>query len=179
MKPKPGEITPHVVTPNAPVASPTFATPPPPPVVTAPPVESTSVLQWKATPPTISIKGGGHKTFTVTVTNPTDGTVTLPQPLSCAPVLRGPKGVAFGFGVCVEMAQVMSPHQTSLTHTYTIYATDSASAGGNALKPGNYTATIENLFTVNVHITALTRQTLGPEVRLRIAEHRHAAHSSR
>jgi hypothetical protein len=47
----------------------------------------------------------------------------------------------------------MSPHQ-KLAHTYTIYATDSASAGGNPLKAGNYTATIENLFKVNVHITA-------------------------
>jgi len=111
------------------------------------------VLQWKTTPSAISIKAGGHKTFTVTVTNPTAGTVTLPQPLSCAPTLRGPKGATFGFGVCVEMVQVLSPHQV-LSHTYTIYATDSASAGGNALKPGNYTVTIENLHTVNVHITA-------------------------
>ena len=155
--PKPANVTPPIVTPTAPVATPTAATPPPPPV-TAPPVitpavEPTSVLQWHATPASISVTGGGHKTFTVTVTNPTAGTVTLPQPLSCAPVLRGPKGVAFGFGVCVEMTQSMTPHQ-QLAHTYTVWATDSASAGGNALKAGNYTATIENLFTVPVHITA-------------------------
>lgn len=150
----PVNVAPPVVEPNAPVASPTIAPPPPPPPVEpTPPVASPSDLRWTSTPASITVKGGGHKTFTVTVTNPTDGTVTLPHPLSCAPVLRGPKGVAFGFGVCVEMAQVMAPHEV-LTQTYTIYATDTASADGNALKPGNYTATVENLFVVPVHITA-------------------------
>ncbi len=151
--PTPVKVVPQPVSPNVPVASPTNATPPPAPPVLTPPVEPTSVLQWKATPSAITIRAGGHKTFVFTVTNPTDGTVALPQPLSCAPVLRGPKGVAFGFGVCVEMTQVMSPHQ-QLSHTYTIYATDSAGAGGQPLKPGTYTATIDNLFRVNVHITA-------------------------
>jgi hypothetical protein len=131
---------------------------PPPPVapteppVTAPPSYPPSALQWAATPAALTIKSGGHRVLTVHVTNPTDGTVTLPHPLSCAPTLRGPKGHMIGFGVCEEMAQVMSPHD-QLTQRYTIYATDTAAAGGGAVAPGTYTASVENLFDVKVTIT--------------------------
>jgi hypothetical protein len=106
-------------------------------------------LQWSATPAALTIKSGGHASFTVHVTNPTNGTVTLPHPLSCAPTLRGPKGHTIGFAVCEEMAQVMSPHD-ALTQTYVI----TASSDGTALAPGTYTATVENRFDVKVTITA-------------------------
>src|SRR5262249_16958730 len=96
-----------------------------------------------------TIKSGGAGVVTVWVTNPTDGTVTLPHPLSCAPTLRGPKGHVIGFAVCEEMAQVMAPHDT-LRQKYAI----TASSDGNALAPGDYTATVENLFDVKVKIPA-------------------------
>ena len=154
--PKPKTVHPRPPASGAPgavVASPPVnaAPPPPPPPVaptqppaTSPPAEPASVLQWTATPASLSIPAGGHATLTVHVVNPTDGTVTLGNPLSCAPVLRGPKGQAIGFGVCEEMAQVMSPHD-ALTQRYTITAPST---------PGNYTATVEHLFTVKVKVTA-------------------------
>jgi hypothetical protein len=150
---------PASIAPQTPVSSPPVvpAPPPPPPVaptqppVTAPPSYPPSVLQWKATPDALTIKSGGHAALTVHVTNPTDGTVTLPHPLSCAPTLRGPKGHVIGFAVCEEMAQVMNPHDT-LTQRYTIYATDTASPDGGALSPGYYTLSVENLFDLKVTV---------------------------
>jgi len=90
--------------------------PPPPPVVPQEPPETTpavsppSVLRWSATPAALAIPAGGHKTLTVHVVNPSEGTVTLGHPLSCAPTLHDAKGHAIGYGVCVEMAQLMAPH---------------------------------------------------------------------
>ena len=149
----PAVIAPTVSAPPNVVSPPPAVTPATPPPVTVPPAEPTSVLQWKSTPVALSVKGGAHISFTVTVTNPTSGTVTLPTPLSCAPVLRGPHGAAFGFTVCEQMAQLMSPHQ-QLTQRYTIYATATGDPSGRALKPGAYTATVEGLYNVKVHITA-------------------------
>jgi hypothetical protein len=51
------------------------------------------------------------------------------------------------------MAQIMAP-RSQLTQHFTIYATDTASAGGQPLKPGVYTATFENLFKIKVHVAA-------------------------
>ena len=73
----------------------TPATAPPPPVtapppVTTPPAEPASVLRWTATPAALSVKGGAHASVTVTVVNPTKGTVTLGTPLSCAPTAARP-----------------------------------------------------------------------------------------
>ena len=150
---------PASIAPKTPVSSPPVVgaapPPPPPPVapteppVTAPPSYPPSVLQWTATPAALTIKSGSAGVLTVEVTNPTDGTVTLPHPLSCPPTLRGPKGHVIGYGVCTEMAQIMSPHQT-LRQKYVI----KASSDGGALAPGNYTASVENLFDVKVKITA-------------------------
>jgi hypothetical protein len=89
----------------------------------------------------------------VHVVNPSNGTVTLGHPLSCPPTLRGPKGHVIGYAVCTEIAQLMAPH-AELTQRYVIYATDTAAAGGGALAPGAYTATIENLFAMKVTVTA-------------------------
>jgi hypothetical protein len=146
--------TPVVAAPPATIAAPAATTPvaaTPPPVV-APPVEPTSVLRWTATPASLSITRGARASLTVTVANPTKGTVTLGTPLSCAPTLRGPGGVAIGGSVCEQLAQVMQPH-SELIERYTIFATDTGDASGQALAPGSYTAIIENLFKVKVNVT--------------------------
>ena len=149
------------IAPHTPLSSPpavAVAPPSPPPAIaptepppTAPPSYPPSVLQWSATPGALTIKSGEHAVLTVHVTNPTNGTVTLPNPLSCAPTLRGPKGHVFGSRVCAEMAQLMAPHD-QLTQHYTIYATDTAAAGGGTLTPGYYTVRVENLFNVRVTV---------------------------
>ena len=113
-----------------------------------------SVLTWQTTPSALTIKAGGHAVVSVTVTNPTDGNVTLGQPLSCPPVLRPEHGgAAIGGGVCAQMAQVMSPHQT-LTQQYRIYATSTGDASGPPLATGRYTARFENLHSIWVTVTA-------------------------
>jgi hypothetical protein len=163
-KPKPPKQVPAQnpppvsIPPETPVSSPPAVVVPPPveppaPPDTTPPVSPSSVLQWSATPAALTIPAGGHKALTVHVVNPSDGTVTLGHPLSCPPTLRGPNGKAVGYAVCVEMAQLLAPHD-ELTQEYTIYATDTGAAGGAALKPGAYTATIDNRFTVKVTITS-------------------------
>ena len=151
--PAPPPVVPPATIAPAPVTTPAVATPPPPPPVPAPPAEPLSVLEWRAAPPVLTVTSGGRVSFTVTVVNPTNGTVTLPNPLSCAPVLRGPKGAQFGFSVCTEITLAMRPHQTR-AQRYTIYATDSGAAGGTPLPPGRYTATIENRYTIGVDITS-------------------------
>jgi hypothetical protein len=164
-KPKPPKkaVTqepPASVAPQTPGSSPPVAVaPPPPPVLpqeptdTTPAVSPPSVLQWSSTPGALTIPAGGHASLTVHVVNPSAGTVTLGHPLSCAPTLRGPKGHVIGYSVCVEMAQLLAPHDQA-TQRYVIYATDTAAAGGDALPPGTYTATIENLYDVRVTVTA-------------------------
>ena len=99
--------------------------------------------------PRLSVAAGAHIVVTIKVVNPTSGTVSLPTPLSCAPTLRGPKGAVFGSTFCEQMTQQMAPH-SKLTQHYTIYATDTAAAGGNSLNPAVYTLTFENLFRTNV-----------------------------
>jgi hypothetical protein len=129
------------VTPTVPTTVPTPSYPP-------------SVLTWQTAPSALTIKAGSSASIVVTVTNPTDGNVTLGQPLSCAPVLRAEHGgAAIGSGVCVQMAQVMSPLQT-LTQQYRIYATSTGDASGSPLAPGRYTARFENLYSVWVTVTA-------------------------
>jgi hypothetical protein len=118
------KTTPNVVasspasTPNAAAPAPTAAPQP----QTSPP----SALQWTA-PASISVKHGAKTTIHVTAHNPTKGTITLPNPLSCAPTLDNS-------GFCVEMAQLVQPG-ASASATYTIDATNVA--------PGHYTLAIE------------------------------------
>lgn len=125
-------------------------TPTAPPVVT-PPVEPASVLNWNSAPAALHVKTGKNTTFTVTVSNPTAGTVTLGQPLTCAPSLQTKQGAPIGAGLCEAMAQVMSPQQT-LTQQYTISAIDSGT--GKALAPGSYVVRVENLFSIPLTVTA-------------------------
>lgn len=151
--------TPAVVPPAPPVSgqSPgsvgSGATVPTAPSVTMPPSEPPSVLQWTATPSTLSIKSGAHALLTVTVVNPTNGTVTLGHPLSCPPTLQPLHGAPLGATVCAEMAQIVSPHSRLVQH-YTIYATDTGAADGKPLAAGSYLANVENLHNVKVTVTA-------------------------
>ena len=135
---------------GTPSVTPTTLSTPPPTIAEYPP----SSLTWKATPAALTMKAGGHATISVTVANPTDGTVTLGQPLSCAPILTPENGgSAIGNGVCVEMAQIMAPHQV-LTQQYTIYATSSGDASGTALATGRYAVRFENLHSMWMTVTA-------------------------
>ena len=79
--------------------------------------------------------------------------MTLGHPLSCPPTLRDAKGHVVGAMVCTEMAQLLAPHEQQ-TQQYVVYATDSGTAGGAALAPGAYTASVENLFDVRVTVAA-------------------------
>jgi hypothetical protein len=135
-------VAPPPVTPTVPTTLPVTPSYPP------------SVLTWQATPAALTIKAGGHAGVSVTVLNPTDGTVTLGQPLSCQPVLTPENGgAAIAPGVCAQMAQLMSPLQT-LTQPYTIYATTTGDASGQPLAIGRYRARFENLHSNWVTVTA-------------------------
>jgi hypothetical protein len=123
------------------------------PPATAPPVESPSVLTWRSSPGTLDLTAGAHMTFTVTVTNPTDGTVTLGVPLSCAPTLETAHGAAISNVMCEQMAQVLQPHQ-SLAQQYTVYATSTGDATGTPLAAGRYIVRVENLSSIPVTVTA-------------------------
>jgi hypothetical protein len=141
---------PNAVAPQAPASvAPTAATAPP----TMPPSSPPSVLQWTTTPSAISMKAGGSAFLTVTVVNPTTGNVTLGHPMSCAPTLKPLHGSPIGGAVCVEMAQILGPHEQVVAH-YTIYATDTADASGAPLTSGAYVVNIENLHDVKVTVTA-------------------------
>ena len=123
------------------------------PPVTAPPVESPSVLRWQSSPATLDLTAGAHLTFSVTVSNPTDGTVTLGVPLSCAPTLETAHGAAISNVMCEQIAQVLSPRQT-LTQQYTVYATSTGDATGTPLAAGRYIVRVENLSSIPVTVTA-------------------------
>lgn len=158
VKPRVSVPAPSVVTiPN--VGSPTTAGTPAvtPPLPTTPPTTPSfppSVLTWQTTPSALTIKAGDHATISVAVLNPTDGNVTLGQPLSCAPVVTPEHGGnAIGNGVCVAMAQVMTPLQT-LTQQYTIYATSSGDASGTPLATGRFNVRFENLHSIWMTVTA-------------------------
>jgi hypothetical protein len=133
-----------------PTTPPSVATSPPP--VSTPPVEPTSALEWSATPSRLSVNGGAQMVVTVAVVNPTNGTVTLGTPLSCPPTLRGPRGAVIGGTFCEQITQTVQPH-SKLTHRYTLYATDTANAGGRPLPPGIYTATVEHQLEITINVT--------------------------
>ncbi len=134
---------------GTPAVTPTLPTTPP-----TTPSYPPSVLVWQTTPAALTVKAGGHATVAVTLLNPTDGNVTLGQPLSCAPVVTPEHGGnAIGNGVCVAMTQVMTPLQT-LTQQYTIYATSSGDGSGTPLATGRYRVHFENLHTIWMTVTA-------------------------
>jgi hypothetical protein len=110
-------------------------------------------LRWTTSPSAVSIKAGGSVFLTVTVVNPTAGSVTLGHPMSCPPALQPVHGSPIGGLVCSEIAQIMAPHSHVVAH-YTIYATDTADASGAPLATGAYIVNIENLHNVKVTVTA-------------------------
>ncbi|HEV7524436.1 MAG TPA: hypothetical protein VGP92_05690 [Acidimicrobiia bacterium] len=119
-----GAITPHVTNPA------------PPPTAAPAKNYSASVLTWQA-PRSLTMAAGTTKTFSVTAHNPTDGTVTLPHPLGCAPRLDGQ-------GVCTEMAQLVGPGATASANL-TLDATGIAA--------GHYSISIEGVLTIAVTVT--------------------------
>jgi len=134
-------VGPPAVTPSLPTTPPTTPSYPP------------SVLTWQTTPAAFEVKSGGNAIVSVTVSNPTDGTVTLGQPLPCLPVLTPEHGgAAIAPGVCAQMALVMSPHQ-ALTQQYRIYATTTGDASGAPLPTGRYKAEFENLHKIWMTVT--------------------------
>jgi hypothetical protein len=124
---------------QAPVTAPPNTVPvsavvPPP---TTPKQYPTSALTWTA-PSTLTIKYGTQKTISVTAHNPTDGTVTLPHPLSCAPTLDGS-------GVCAEMAQLIAPGASA----HADYVIDA-----HYVAPGAYTLNVEGVWKIAVTVTS-------------------------
>jgi hypothetical protein len=114
----------------------------PPPVITpttpAPPKQyGTSVLTWNA-PGRLTVASGHAATFSVTAHNPTDGTVTLPHPLSCTPRLDHGE-------MCSQVVQIIA-------------AGGSASAGytidAHGVAAGSYQLRIEGALTIPVTVTA-------------------------
>jgi hypothetical protein len=106
-------------------------TPVPPPKQYGP-----SVLTWDA-PRSLAIATGKTKTLSVAAHNPSDGTVTLPHPLSCAPRLDHGE-------ICPEMVQQIGSGQ-SASARYTIDAT--------GIAKGTYTLKIEGVLTVQVTVS--------------------------
>jgi hypothetical protein len=114
-------------------------TPPTPAPTTTPPPPKQygpSVLTWDQ-PHQLTIRAGYTKVLPVTAHNPTDGTVNLPHPLSCAPRLDHSE-------MCPEMVQPMGPGQ-SASAQYTIDA--------RGVAKGNYTLSIEGVLTVRVTVS--------------------------
>ena len=128
---------PVVVLPNVPATA--------PPVVIAPTTPATmpaqpqaspiSVLQWHV-PAAVSVKSGATTSIAVSAYNPSNGVVTLPVPLSCAPRLHHDE-------VCPEMAQLVNPGETA-NATYTIDAT--------GVKRGTYTLKVEGIAPITVTV---------------------------
>ena len=120
--------TQHVVAPPASVAAPT--------TVGAPKQYGASALTWTA-PSSLTIASGKTAPLSVTAHNPTDGTVTLPHPLSCTPRLDHGE-------ICTEMVQLVGAGQ-SASAQYTIDA--------HGIAAGHYTLNIEGVLTVAVTVS--------------------------
>jgi hypothetical protein len=126
--------TPRVVTAPPQAPAPAFAPPP-----TAAPTKNygPSVLTWSA-PHSMTVLEGSTAILAVAAHNHTDGTVTLPRPLSCAPRLDHGE-------ICPEVVQVLA-RGTSAGAQYTIDA--------HGIAPGHYTLTIEGVLAVGVTVRA-------------------------
>jgi hypothetical protein len=130
---------PTTVAAAAPPATVSAATTPATPVPTtaAPPKQyPPSVLTWDQ-PQRLTIRAGFTKMLPVTAHNPTDGTVNLPHPLSCAPRLDNSE-------MCPEMVQQIGPGQ-SASAQYTIDA--------KGIAKGTYHLKIEGVLTVQVTVS--------------------------
>jgi hypothetical protein len=132
-------------TPRAPLTSaPVIVVPPSLPKSTTPPTAPPALTQyppssirWTA-PASLTIAHNAQTTITVVALNPTNGTITLPHPLACAPTLSGN-------GACVEMAQILAPGETASAR----YKID-----GAEVSPGIYTLVVEGVLKIKVVVTA-------------------------
>ncbi len=127
-------VTTAVVAPGPSAPPATVAAPP-----TAPPPKQygPSVLTWSA-PHSMTVVEGTSAILAVAAHNHTDGTVTLPHPLSCGPRLDHSE-------ICPEVVQLVA-HGTSAGAQYTIDA--------RGIAPGHYTLRIEGVLTVAVTVRA-------------------------
>ncbi len=127
----------HVVSPTS-ISAATATTPPPAAATTAAPPKQygPSALTWTA-PSSLAMTAGHTATLSVTAHNPSDGTVTLPHPLACAPRLDQGE-------ICPQMVQLISSGQ-SASAQYTI--------DGRGFAPGHYTLKIEGVLTVAVTVS--------------------------
>ncbi len=94
-----------------------------------------SALTWSA-PLSITVQHGQSTAYSVTAHNPTDGSITLPHPLSCAPTLDNS-------GMCSEIAQII-PAGGTVSVMYSLDAN---------VAPGNYTLDIEGVLKIPVDVT--------------------------
>jgi hypothetical protein len=109
----------------------------PVPTTAAPPKQyPPSALTWDQ-PHRLTIPAGSARVLPVTAHNPTNGTVDLPHPLSCAPRLDHSE-------MCPEMVQQIGPGQ-SASAQYTIDA--------KGIAKGTYTLSIEGVLTVQVTVS--------------------------
>jgi hypothetical protein len=107
-----------------------------PTATVAPPKQyGVSALTWSG-PRSMTILAGKTVVLAVAAHNHTDGTVTLPHPLSCTPRLDHGE-------ICAAVVQIL-PHGTSAGAQYTIDA--------RGVAPGHYTLTIEGVLTVAVTV---------------------------
>jgi hypothetical protein len=137
-----------VIVPAAPATSPPIAVgnsniaPPPTvapaPTTLAPPKQyGPSALTWTA-PRSMTIVAGTTAVLSVAAHNGTDGTVTLPHPLSCTPRLDHGE-------ICAQVVQVLAS-RASAGAQYTIDAHD--------VVAGHYSLTIEGVLRVAVTVRA-------------------------
>jgi hypothetical protein len=122
---------PAVVTTPPPAPAPTNA----PPTIAPTKNYGPSVLTWSG-PHSMTVLAGTTAILAVAAHNHTDGTVTLPHPLSCAPRLDHGE-------ICPEVVQVLAPG-TSAGAQFTVDA--------HGIAPGHYTLTIEGVLTVAVTV---------------------------
>ena len=138
----PSASAPIVAPPRVPAAAtPSAAVPPPAPdtTVPAPLTSPVSVLEWSATPAAITVQSGQITKVSITVRNPSDGVVTLPNPLSCTPALDGS-------AMCVQMAEMVAPN-SQRAQMYNVDA--------RGIAPGSYSLVFQGgLFSVPVTVTA-------------------------
>jgi hypothetical protein len=137
----PSASAPIVAPPSGPAATPpSAATPPAAPgtTVPAPLTSPVSVLQWSATPAAITVRSGEVTTVSITVRNPSNGVVTLPNPMSCTPALDGS-------AMCAQMAEMVAPGSQHAQ----IYNIDA-----RGIAPGSYSFVLQGgLFSVPVTVT--------------------------
>lgn len=109
---------------------------PAPTTVASPKQYGASALTWSGAR-SLTIASGAAAALAVTAHNGTDGTVTLPHPLSCTPRLDHGE-------MCAQVVQSIDSGQ-SASATYTIDA--------SGIAAGHYTLSIEGVLSIAVTVT--------------------------